>query len=252
MNRFFVNRVNISDENKEIIINNPEDIKHISRVLRLKEGNIVEICDNEGYDYYSKINFIKKDIIICSIIERIESKGEPPIDLVLFQALPKSNKMDLIVQKSVELGIKKIVPIITNRCVVKIKDKKSENNKVERWNKISEEAAKQSKRGRIPTVEEIADFNDLKNVFNNYDLVLIPYEKEDSLSVKKVLKEYPRIRSAAIVIGPEGGFEKEEINYAENWGAKSVTLGPRILRTETAGFVTASILLYELGDLGGK
>lgn len=252
MNRFFVNKSNVIIEEQRIIIDDNEDIKHISKVLRLNKGDKIEICDNQSKDYIAKIIKIAKDCIDCEIIEVAVSKGEPPIEIVLFQGLPKSNKMDLIVQKSVELGVRSIVPIHTRRCVVKIKDNKAESKKIERWNKIALEAAKQSKRGIIPEVKETITFDSLENIINEFDLILLPYENEDTISIKKVLKNNYKAKKVGIIIGPEGGFEESEILNAISWEIKTVTLGPRILRTETAGFVTTSILIYELGDLGGN
>ncbi len=252
MNRFFVEKANIIAEDKSILIDDNEDIKHISKVLRLNEGDKIEICDKNSKDYIAKITKIENDLISCEITKEFSSKGEPPIEVVLFQGLPKSTKMDLIVQKCVELGVTTIVPINTNRSIVKIKDRKSENKKIERWNKIALEAAKQCKRGIIPCVKESINFNDIENYINDFDCFLLPYENEETMSLKKVLRNNPNVKKIGIIIGPEGGFDQAEIIMSKSWGINTVTLGPRILRTETAGFVTASILIYELGDLGGS
>jgi len=252
MNRFFVGRNNIIQSEKRILIDDIEDIKHIKKVLRLKTGDNIEISDGDCKDYICRIHNIKNNFIECRIEEELPSKGEPPVKVVLFQGLPKANKMDLIIQKCVEIGIYKIFPLITARTVVKINDVKSEINKSKRWEKISLEAAKQSKRGIIPKVEKIIEFKDLKEYIKDLDLVILPYEKEDSFSLKDVIKSKPDAKNIGIIIGPEGGFEEEEIGQAQDMDIKIVTLGSRILRTETAGLVTSSIVLYELGDLGGK
>lgn len=252
MNRFFIDRKNIIEEQAKIIISDLEDIKHICKVLRLTKGDKLEICNGEKMEYLSEITMISKDKIECIILQNMVSQSEPEIEITLFQSIPKTNKMDLIIQKCVEIGVKNIVPIITKRCVVKIKDNKSEIKKLDRWRKIALEAAKQSKRGIIPRINNVIEYPEIKRLVDDYDLILIPYELEKSESIKKVLKGTNNCKKIGIIIGSEGGFEEEEILDAIKWGVKPVTLGPRILRTETAGLVTLSIILYELGDLGGN
>ncbi|RKD27608.1 16S rRNA (uracil1498-N3)-methyltransferase [Caminicella sporogenes DSM 14501] len=252
MNRFFVRKENILEDEKKLFINNRDDIKHISKVLRLNKGDILEICNGEKREYLAEIREINKDEIECKILNSMVSKSEPEISITLFQSIPKGSKMELIIQKCVEIGVKDIIPVISKRCVAKIKDVKSEDKKLERWNKISLEAAKQSKRGIIPKVGRVIKYSDIEKIASNYDLIIIPYELENSVGIKKVLKKSGKFKNIAVIIGSEGGFEEEEILEAVNWGAKPVTLGPRILRTETAGLVALSVILYELGDLGGN
>ncbi|SKC79644.1 16S rRNA (uracil(1498)-N(3))-methyltransferase [Maledivibacter halophilus] len=252
MNRFFVNKNNVFEEKNIIIIDSPEDLKHISKVLRLSEGDNIEICNKENIDYLAQISNIDKKQIECKIVRKYTSKTEAPIEIVLFQSIPKSNKMDLIIQKNVEIGVKKIIPIISDRCVVKIKDRTSEEKKVERWQKIAYEAAKQCKRGIIPTIGSMVEIQDLIKVFDDFDMIIIPYEEEKDNGIKKVVANRKGVKKVGIIIGPEGGFTKDEVENLVSSGAISVSLGPRILRTETAGLVTTSILMYELGDLGGN
>lgn len=246
MHRFFVDKENIQD-NKITIIG--EDVKHIKNVLRLIEGDIVSLCDKQGTDYVAEICDLSKEKIICNILETKISDTEPPIEVILYQGLPKSTKMDLIVQKSTELGVAKIIPVITDRTVVKIQDRKKEEKKLDRWNKITEEAAKQSKRSIIPEVYQILTFEEMLETLNSDELIIVPYENEEVVGIKGVLKDksYKKVK---IIIGPEGGFEDKEIESLKAIGANIVSLGPRILRTETAGFITSAIVLYELGDLG--
>lgn len=252
MNRFFVEKNNIQEHENQLAITDKDDIKHLSKVLRLAEGDKIEVSDMNKKEYICTISRISNEVVECSIDENFISDKESEIDVVLFQCLPKSSKMDLIIQKSVEIGIKKIVPVVSQRCVVKIKDKKSENKKIERWQKIAIEAAKQCKRSIIPKIESIIDFNDILKIINNFDAVLIPYELEKNNTLKNILKKNTKSKKFGIIIGPEGGFEEEEINNAQSWGLESISLGPRILRTETAGILTTSIIMYELGDIGGS
>lgn len=247
MHRFFVDSENINS--KEIIIDG-EDVKHIKSSLRLEIGAEIEISNKKGRDYRCKISEINNDTIVCEIIETYKSKGESDIDIILFQGLPKSTKMELIIQKSTELGVKEIVPLATERCVVKINDKKKEKKKIERWSRIAQEAAKQSKRGIIPEISSVTSFKDALKTLKDEDVIIVPYESEENLGIKTVLKTITS-KKINIIIGPEGGFEESEIEALKEINSKIVTLGPRILRTETAGFTTSALILYELGDLGG-
>lgn len=246
MHRFFVDKDNIRD-NKVTIIG--EDVKHIRNVLRLREEDIISICDKQGIDYIAEIIDLFKEKVVCNIIETKISNSEPPIEVILYQGIPKSTKMDLIIQKSTEVGVAKIVPVITDRTIVKIQDRKKEENKLERWNKITEEAAKQSKRGIIPEVCQILSFNEMLETLKNNGIIIVPYENEENIGIKEILRDEAN-KKINIVIGPEGGFEEEEIESLKAIGAHIVSLGPRILRTETAGLITSAIVLYELGDLG--
>ncbi|AFS78830.1 ribosomal RNA small subunit methyltransferase E [Gottschalkia acidurici 9a] len=246
MHRFFVEIENIKEDYIEI---NDEDVKHIKNVLRLEVGDTISICDKQETDYICNISEINKNNITCMVIDKFKSKGEPPIDIVLYQGLPKSDKMELIVQKSTELGVKKIVPVMTNRTIVKIQDRKKEDKKLERWTRIAEEASKQSKRGMIPEISNIVTFKEMLDIFKGEETVIVPYESEENIGIKQVLKNC-NSKKINILIGPEGGFEDEEIESLKSINCNIVTLGPRILRTETAGFTTSAIVLYELGDLG--
>ncbi|QXM06201.1 16S rRNA (uracil(1498)-N(3))-methyltransferase [Crassaminicella indica] len=251
MHRFFVDRKNISEEKKEIIIDYREDVKHIGKVLRLCKEDCIEVCDGNNNDYIGKIISISKSQIKLEILERKICDTEPQIQVALFQGIPKSSKMDMIVQKCTELGIYKIVPIITERTIVQLKDKKAEIKKIERWQKIADSAAKQCKRGIIPKVEAPLSFEEMLNSLADYDLKIIPYEQEKKVGLKNILSRNKEYKKIAIIIGPEGGFEYEEIIKAHNAGIVPIMLGPRILRTETAGLVALSVLMYEIGDLGG-
>lgn len=246
MHRFFVDNKNIDEKFIEIEL---EDVKHIKNVLRLEIGDEIEVSNKLGIDYRCKISEMNKERVMCEILDSSKSKGESSIDIVLFQGLPKSTKMELIIQKSTELGVKKIVPLVTSRCVTKINDRKKEDKKIERWSKIAEEAAKQSKRGIIPEIGNIMSFKEALDYLKHEDMVIVPYESEKNIGIKKVLKNCTS-KKINIIIGPEGGFDESEIDELKSINAHIVTLGPRILRTETAGFTTSALILYELGDLG--
>ncbi|WP_129596757.1 16S rRNA (uracil(1498)-N(3))-methyltransferase [Anaerophilus nitritogenes] len=251
MHRFFADENNIL-ENEKIILDDSEDVKHILKVLRLNEGDQIEVCDGKNHDYIGKIISLSKKKIELKIIEKKTSLTESNIEVTLFQGIPKGSKMELIIQKCTELGIFSVVPVITNRTIVQLKDQKSEEKKVERWQKISNEAAKQCKRGVIPKIENPIFFEELLKQLYEYDLCIVPYEKEKQVGLKEVFKKYKDVKKIAIFIGPEGGFEEEEIYKLKEESAISISLGKRILRTETAGFVTLGICMYELGDLGGR
>lgn len=249
MHKFFVER--------EKIINNlasieGDDAKHIYKVLRLSVNDKISINDCLGNEYIGNIINISKNIVKAELIEQVDINNESNIDITLFQGIPKSSKMDMIVQKNTELGVKNIIPIITKRVVVKAN--KVELKKIDRYNKIAKEACKQCKRSLIPQIDNPIEFDDFLKLLKYQDLIIVPYENEKKWGIKKIVKEMHKedIKNIAIVIGPEGGFEDSEIQKLKDIGAYIVSLGPRILRTETAGFVATSIVMYEFGDLGGN
>lgn len=252
MHRFFVSPGQIDNINNIIsILGN--DVKHIKKVLRLKEGQELEICDGEGMDYRVSIDTIDNEKINTSIEEVYPSKKESNIEVTLYQGLPKSMKMDIIIQKCTELGIHSIIPVSTNRTIVKIENPKAETKKIERWQRIAYEAAKQSKRGRVPYIGNVKNLQNIWKDLCENDLNIIAYENESTKGLKSILHNNTTIiKKIGIIIGPEGGFEKQEIEMAKANGALSFTLGPRILRTETAGFTALTIVMYALGDIGGN
>ena len=253
MHKFFTEPHNISDD-KGIIVG--DDVKHIYKVLRLNEGEEVVLNNCEGTEYLGKINSINKREVIIDIIEKLDTNNESDIKIHLFQGLPKGQKMDLIVQKGTELGINEFIPTITRRVDVKLK---GEFKKLDRLNRIALEASKQSKRSIIPKVKEVINFDEAMSQLKDMDLVLVPYENAENFGIKTLMRQLREenvdlsyIHNVGIVIGPEGGFEEEEITALSNQGAYIVTLGKRILRTETAGFTATALIQYELSDLGGN
>lgn len=228
-----------------------EDVKHIYKVLRIEAGEKVVINNLEGKEFLGQVEEVNKKEVIIKILEPMETNNESPLNIYLFQGLPKAAKMDLIVQKGTELGTKEIIPVVTERVDVKLK---GEFKKLDRLQRIALEACKQSKRTMIPKVNEPIEFNEMIEKIKNMDLVVVPYENATGYGIRNMMKEVNplNIKNIAIVIGPEGGFEKFEIEDLRDKGAHIVTLGPRILRTETAGFTCATLLQYELGDVGGN
>jgi len=245
MNRFFVNRDRILNNTVDI---DGEDAIHILKVLRLKEGDSIEICDGEGNDYKGILLKTTKAQIRVLLENPSPSRGEPKIKVTLYQGIPKGSKMDLIIQKCVELGIHSIVPVITARTIVDLSRDGKVEKKVARWQKISEEAAKQSKRGIIPEVQLPIHYNEvIKRVSNS--LKLLPWEGETRTSLRTALESAGKVQDISILIGPEGGFEKEEIDIAIQKGWDIITLGPRILRTETAGMAVLSAIMFYMEEM---
>ena len=247
MPKFFIKSENLK-ENEEIWITG-NDVNHIKNVLRKKQDDLLNVCNSDtSQNYEVKILKLFDDRIICKIISNKISNSESELNLTIYQGLPKADKMELIIQKCTELGVKEIVPTIMKRSVVKLKEKDKEN-KINRWQKIAEVAAKQSGRDFIPKINNIINFNQID--YQKYDRVLVLYENEDKLSIKQVINELKneKILNLAIVIGPEGGFDEKEIQDLSKPNISIVTLGKRILRTETVALVVSGILMYELGDL---
>ena len=241
MPRFFVAAEAISGE--EIHITG-EDAKHIKTVLRSKVGEELTVSDGAGWDYSCVIAAFEGKEILCKITGRAKSLSEPKTKITLFQGLPKGDKMELIIQKCVELGVSEIVPVMTKRTVVKL-DKKEEK-KIERWQKIAEAAAKQSGRGIIPQIGNVLSFPAAVQKASAAGHGLIPYELEQEKGIRDFVGQFQG-DTLSIFIGPEGGFDEDEVKMAAEAGIMPVTLGKRILRTETAGMAAAAILLYELG-----
>lgn len=249
MDRFFTPKNNINLEQNTCIIEG-EDVKHISRVLRSRENDKLEVCDMDNNEYICEIREINKDNILLDIIEKVNIKRESNLKVKLYQGIPKGTKMELILQKLTEIGVDEIVLVQAKRSVTKI-DNKKEDKKIERWERIIYEAAKQSKRGKIPKLTGVLTFKEALADMQNNDLNLCPYENERTISIKEAIKD-SSANTIGIFVGPEGGFEEEEIEKIQEIDGKVVSLGPRILRTETASVVASSIVLYELSDLGGN
>lgn len=251
MPKFFVKSQDIIN-NSEIIIRN-EDYNHIKNVLRKNINDELCVCNSDdSKNYLCKITEVLDKEIVLEIKEELIANSESNLNITIYQGLPKAEKMELIIQKSTELGVNKIVPTIMKRSVVKINEK-DRIKKLERWQKIAEVAAKQSGRDKITKIERFMDIKDIKNNIDEFDTVLLAYEDERENSIKKQIQELKKLDkqnyAIAVIIGPEGGLDIKEVELLKEAGAKVITLGNRILRTETVALTMSSILMYELGDL---
>ena len=236
MHRFFTTEI---QSNTAVV--RGDDVKHIAKVLRLRAGDAVQLCDGNGRECEAAIDSISQNAVTLVTEPWRAAKSEPQVKITLFQCLPKAGKMETIIQKCVELGACGFVPVQSERCVVVLKP--PYEGRIERWQRVSEEAAKQSRRGVIPNVQTPVALDKLD--FSGYDTVLAAYENEQTVTLKTAL--HARCgKTVAIVIGPEGGFSDAEIETLKEKGAVSVSLGTRILRTETAGMAMTAQILYEV------
>ena len=244
MQRFFVEPHQIDRDRHEIRITG-NDVNHIVNVLRMKKDEELWISDKEK-EYHCVIENAGENEVLLHILYVQEPDYELQNRIYLFQGLPKADKMELIIQKAVELGAYSVVPVSTRRCVVKLDNKKAEK-KVSRWQQIAESAAKQSKRMLIPNVHQVLSFKEALKYAESMDIRLIPYELAKGMQeTKEILAAIEQGQSIGIFIGPEGGFEEKEVETAISEGAKPITLGKRILRTETAGLAILSVLMFQL------
>ena len=250
MHRFFISK---DDLNQDIVEIKGQDYKHISRSLRLQEGDKIIACTGDGNDLLVKLDEFTDDAVRGKVIKKSKSSTEPALNVTLAQAIPKNRNMELVAQKTTEIGIKEIIPLSTKRTIVKLKGKKKKK-RINRWQRIAEEAAKQSQRGVIPAINDIFTVKQLKTIQDRFDLVLVLWVDDDAKALSRVLDEInkPDIENVLLIIGPEGGFTEKEIDIIKNdLNGHPVRLGPRIFRTETAGLVGLSTLLYEFSELGG-
>ena len=244
MYQFFVEPSQIQD--KRIVITG-NDVNHIKNVLRMKIGEEIAVSNGiDGKEYRCGIEELGEDQIVCTLRFIKEDGVELASQIYLFQGLPKADKMELIIQKAVELGVHEVIPMATKRCVVKLDEKKA-GSKINRWQGIAEAAAKQSKRGVIPQVHSVMNMKEAVAYAGEMEVRLIPYElAEDMAHTKQLIEQVKPGQKVAIFIGPEGGFEEAEVQMALEAGIELITLGRRILRTETAGFTILSWLMYHL------
>jgi 16S rRNA (uracil1498-N3)-methyltransferase len=237
MRRFFCD--NITESNATIT---GDDAHHISRVLRMKPGDALSLCDGAGGEFDAVITSINPDAVVCALGERRISTVESPVNITLFQCLPKTGKMETIVQKCTELGVFAVVPVVSARCVV-VPNKDFEKKR-ERYNRVALEAAKQSRRAVVPQVQPLVELKKVDPL--QFDLFLVAYEEEETRTLKAALRAAGSPASIAILIGPEGGLEESETSRLTASGAVCVSLGKRILRTETAGMAMLAQILYEV------
>lgn len=242
--RFFADASNIDINGKTVLLEGG-DAAHISGSLRLKKGEIITVTDSSGYDYACEIVSLSRDRVSLVILNSYRSSVEPDIKVSLFQAFPKFGKMELIIEKCVELGVYEIIPVITRYTIVKINDKI--DDKIKRFNKISESAAKQCNRAFIPKIKPPISFEEALLEMKKLDIAIAAYEKEADFKIMHALKDFSG-SSAGIMIGPEGGFSEDEAVLFMSRKIQTVSLGKRILRTETAGFTCLTIFFNEMGE----
>ena len=242
MGRFFVDAANVGEQS--IVIDLKEDIRHITKVLRLSPGRRIQISDSASWEYETEIVSIQEDCIEAKILDKQKFAREPGLQVTLFQGIPKQSKMEVIVQKCVEMGIFSIIPVFTERTVVT--DKGNFTKKRERWQRVAAESVKQCRRGLIPQIREEISFGQMAERLSDFDLVLFPYEEETQATIKDCLRNLKaKPQTVAIIIGPEGGFSPKEAEALKDPGI-SVSLGKTILRTETAGLAALAMVMYEL------
>lgn len=246
MYHFFVARDQIKGREAVIL---GSDVNHISNVLRMKPGDEFHILDGDGMEYHCRITSVFKDEIRTEILEEMPVKSELPSRIFLFQGFPKGDKLEQIIQKSIELGVSGIIPVMTERSIVRLDEKKAEK-RLERYNAIAEAAAKQSRRGVIPVVQKTMGWKEALSYAEEIsDRILIPYELAENMSVtREVMGSIQKGETISVFIGPEGGFSPEEMKQAVDIGVSSITLGKRILRTETAGPAVLAMLNYLLEE----
>ncbi len=244
MYQFFVEPHQICDKTVTIL---GSDVNHIKNVLRMKVGEELAVSNGvDGREYRCAIASLEEESVICELRFIKEDGVELSSQVYLFQGLPKADKMELIIQKAVELGVHAVVPVAAKRCVVKLDDKKAKS-KIARWQSIAEAAAKQSKRRIVPEVTEVMSFKEALAFVKDFDVKIIPYELAENMSkTKEIIEGLRPGQKIAVFIGPEGGFEEAEVQSAMGMGVEPVTLGKRILRTETAGFTVMSWIMYKL------
>lgn len=245
MPKFFV-KENQIESNKINIIGT--DVNHIKNVLRLHENEQIEICSFENQkNYLCEIQNLSDERVECSILKELQSNTEPNVKVTIFQGLPKAEKMELVIQKSVELGVYDITPVEMQRCVVKLNEK-DKLKKIDRWQKIAEVASKQSGRDIIPKINNVINVKNICNIIGEYDILLLAYEKEEKNTLKNELEKIKQnnYKKIGVIIGPEGGIDEKEAKLLQESGAKIITLGKRILRTETVALSVLSNVMYEL------
>jgi 16S rRNA (uracil1498-N3)-methyltransferase len=239
MHRIYIENQEI--KNNSVIAIEGDEYFHLCNVLRVKPQEKIEVCDGNNKVYLSEFFSASNSNALIKILELREINSELPVKITLFQGIPKSKKMDTIIQKSVELGVNEIIPLETKRCISTIND----NKKYKRWQKIAYEAAKQAKRGIIPKISKKCTIQSLIDNHSSFNHILIAYENQDNYQTNIAINKITPNDKVAIIIGPEGGFEPEEIKAISNIGGKAISLGKRILRTETASLALLSMLVYK-------
>lgn len=239
----------IEDENaaEDFVTIEGSDVNHIKNVLRMKPGEKIRVCTRNGQNYFCSISDITESFVRADILEKEAESTELPCRIYLFQGLPKNDKMEWIIQKTVELGVYEVIPVAMKNCVVKLDEKKAAK-KLQRWQAIAESAAKQSKRTVIPTVKQPVTYKEALKIASELDITLVPYENERGMdATREIMEQLKAGQTIGVVVGPEGGFAPEEIALVDEHATMHrISLGRRILRTETAGLAALAMLVYNL------
>ncbi|GBF10129.1 16S rRNA (uracil(1498)-N(3))-methyltransferase [Tepidibacillus sp. HK-1] len=241
MQRYFVSKEQFNEDRVTIL---GDDAHHLIKVLRSEPGDQIICSNGEGLDVLAEITSIEAKQVDCRILSKLEGTREPKVEIILAQGLPKADKMDLIIQKGTEIGVKSFIPFTSERTIVQLNDKK-EKKRLERWEKIAKEAAEQAQRSVIPNILPVHSWKELLQIVKN-EWSLIAFEQESTKTLYQVLSNNLEVKRVLLIIGPEGGFSNQEVIEAENHGSISISLGNRILRTETAGLVGVANILYHL------
>lgn len=253
MQRYFVSVEQFKDNTVEIT---GDDARHITKVMRGKVGDKIIVSDGLSREAIVELELLEQGLVTANVVEHLEMLQEAQVKVTIAQSLPKGDKMETVIQKCTEIGAVSFVPFLSARTIVQY-DSKKEEKRLDRWRKICKEAAEQSHRNIVPTVEPPLSWSQLIKSFTQYDAVYFCYEKEHGLQLRDVVKPFVQSVEAGskpkvlLLVGPEGGFSEEECRKAEEAGAISVGLGRRILRCETAGMVALSCILYDFGEMGG-
>ena len=244
---FYVEPKNVGKDSLRI---EGEEAKHICLVLRKGEGEIIEVVDGEGIKYQVQITGTGKDWVQGRIISQTRKENEPFTELTLAQALIKGVRMDFLVEKVTEIGVSSIIPLITGKSLIKLEKDFKGVSRVNRWKRIAISGMKQSLRSKLPEIQNPVSFQELLTNVKDYDLALIACQTKKSKPLKRIFESNKRLKKVLLLVGPEGGFTQGELNLSFQSGIIPVSLGPRRLRSETAGIVFSSLVLNELGDLG--
>ena len=244
MYQFFIEEENAAED---FVTIEGSDVNHIKNVLRMKPGEKIRVCTRNGQNYFCSISDITESFVRADILEKEAESTELPCGIYLFQGLPKNDKMEWIIQKTVELGVYEVIPVAMKNCVVKLDEKKAAK-KLQRWQAIAESAAKQSKRTVIPTVKQPVTFREALKIASELDITLVPYENERGMdATREIMGQLKAGQTIGVVVGPEGGFAPEEIALVDEHATMHrISLGRRILRTETAGLAALAMLVYNL------
>lgn len=244
---FYTSPENISDETLSI---KGEEARHILTVLRYKAGDVISVVDGRGTRYRVLIEKATPDFLQGRIISEVSTENEPAHQITLAQAICKQQRMDFLIEKATEIGVSSIIPVLTERSLVKIGGPAKQKAKIDRWRRLAIASMKQSLRTVLPKIQDIIKFDQLLSRIESYDLCLIASLEEDSKSIRECDELKRKLKSVLLIVGPESGFTDEELSQAKAQGAIPITLGARRLRTETAGVVILSLVLHQLGDLG--